>query len=317
MPLERIQKILSAAGYGSRRDCEQMVLDGRIRVNRQLIDTLPLLVDPNTDRIAVDGKLVQKPRVLYLLMNKPSGIACHVTAEAGQRTLADLLRRVKEPVAAVGRTEAECAGLVLLTNDRELAAALADFRRGIEKTYRVEVRGAADGTALGLLRQGIRLSDGRAAPAKVNIIHKDQTKTILEIVTNDHLRREIPRVLAKAGLKMRRMSRIGMGRLSIRKLPLGAIRSLTPDEVAYLKAAAEGAATRSAGMPSPRHRKHRFEGSRQEDARRSTQPASAPQRRAFKPRRSAVAPRTAAPRGHDAGGAGRAGKKRRIVLPED
>lgn len=317
MPLERIQKILSAAGYGSRRDCEQMVLDGRIRVNRRLIDTLPLLVDPDIDRIAVDGKLVQKPRVLYLLMNKPSGIACHVTAEAGQRTLADLLRRVKEPVAAVGRTEAECAGLVLLTNDRDMAAALSDSRRGIEKTYRVEARGMADGATLGMLRQGIRLSDGRAAPAKVCIIHKDQTKTILEIVTNDHLRREIPRVLAKAGLKMRRMTRIGMGRLTIRKLPLGAIRSLTPDEIAYLKQAAEGMTTRIAGVPSPRHKKPRFEGSHKEDAQRLRRPASSPQRRAFKPRRSDEAPRPAAPLENKSGGALRAGKKRRIVLPDD
>jgi len=318
MPLERVQKILAAAGYGSRRACEQIVADGRVRVNGRIETALPLMVDVETDRIAVDGKPVRKARTVFFLMNKPPGIAASVTPQEGRKTLTTLLSRVREPVTAVGRTEPECGGLLLLTNDRDTAERLASPRGGLAKTYRVEVQGRIESDGLAQLRGGIRLSEGRTAPAEVRVVHADRERTIIEMKMNDSLQREIPRAVAKIGHKVRRMVRIQMGRLSIRKLPVGAVRPLTPVEIEYLKSAAGDEArsatpagfggrygsvgqNRSSARGSPRTRR---EGAPPAPDRSEKKRGRPEKSRVEKPRQLKPAPRDVPP------------KKRRIIMPE-
>lgn len=235
MARERIQKILAAAGFGSRRTCEEMVLEGRVTVNGAPIRGLPALVDPQHDQIAVDGRPVRPQRMVYFLLNKPPGVFCTHNDPAGRKRAVDLLTGVRERVFPVGRLDSESMGLLLLTNDGELTQRLTHPRFGVPKTYRAEIDGVPAEETLNRVREGIWLSEGRTAPAKIDIVHRQRDRCILEITMRESRNREIRRMLARLGHKVRRMTRIRMGKLSIARLPLGAFRPLTPDEIRYLQ----------------------------------------------------------------------------------
>lgn len=234
MAQERIQKILAAAGFGSRRACEELVLDGRVSVNGVIRRELPVVVDPARDRVAVDGRPVRAQRMVYFLLNKPAGVFCTQHDPAGRKRAVDLLVGVRERVFPVGRLDAEAMGLLLLTNDGELAQRLTHPRFGIAKTYRAEVDGMPTAETLARVREGVWLSEGRSSPARIEIVHRQRNKCILEITLREGANREVRRVLARCGHRVRRLTRIRMGRLSIARLPLGAYRPLTPDEVRHL-----------------------------------------------------------------------------------
>lgn len=244
MPSERIQKILAAAGFGARRTCEFLVLDGRVTVNGRTVRSLPVVVDPKKDTIAVDGRPVRSKGLVYFLLNKPRHVFCTNNDPAGRKRAVDLLVGVRERVFPVGRLDADSMGLLIMTNDGALAQKLTHPRFGIPKTYRVEVAGSPNAETFETLRGGIRLAEGKTAPATLSVIHRQRDKTVIEITLREGRNREIRRMLAKAGHKVRRLIRIRMGKLSIRKLPLGAFRRLTPSEVRYLHSLAEQAAER-------------------------------------------------------------------------
>ncbi len=242
MARERIQKILAAAGFGSRRACEDLVERGRVTVNGQVVRELPCLVDPEHDRIAIDGRPVRRERPVYYLLNKPPGVYCTHNDLAGRKRAVDLLVGVRERVYPVGRLEAESSGLLLLTNDGALTQKLTHPRFGAPKTYRAEVRGVPTPQTLERLKSGVWLSEGRSGGAAVSIVHRDRERAILEITLRESRNREIRRVLARLGHAVRRLTRIRMGKLSIRGLAVGGFRPLTKSEVAYLYRLAEGAA---------------------------------------------------------------------------
>ncbi len=244
MARERIQKILAAAGFGSRRSCEAFVEQGRIRVNGRVVTELPCLVDPDQDRVAIDGRPVRAARPVYYLLNKPPGVFCTHNDPAGRKRAVDLLVGVRERVYPVGRLEAESSGLLLLTNDGELTQKLTHPRFGAPKTYRAEVRGSPSPEALERIRSGVWLSEGRSGRATVVIVHRDRERAILEITLRESRNREIRRVLARLGHGVRRLTRIRMGKLSIRGLAVGGFRPLSRSEVAYLYRLAESAADR-------------------------------------------------------------------------
>lgn len=243
MPKQRIQKILAAAGFGSRRYCEQLVLDNRVSVNGQPLHQLPALVDSDVDRIAVDGRPVKAEKPAYFMLNKPAGVFCTHLDQAGRARAVDLLVGVKERVYPVGRLETESMGLLILTNDGPLTQKLTHPRFGVPKTYRVEVPGRPSSNALEKLRGGVWLSEGKTAPAKIEVIHSNAKRTIMEITLREGRNREIRRMLAKLGHNVRRLVRVRIGRLSIAKLPLGAFRRLTESEIKYLKSLAERGST--------------------------------------------------------------------------
>ena len=260
MVKERIQKILAAAGFGARRVCELLVQDGRVSVNGQTVRRLPVLVDPQSDRIAVDGKPIRIQRPVYYLLNKPRNVLCTHNDPAGRTRAVDLLVGVRERVFPVGRLDAESSGLLLLTNDGELAQRLTHPRYGIPKTYRVEIDGCPPPEELDRLRRGVWLSEGKTAPARIRVTHRERAGLILEITLREGRNREIRRMLAKIGYRVRSLTRIRMGKLSIRGLPVGAFRPLTRPEVECLRGlAAEGGAvtqTGAAKTPRPGPRQH-------------------------------------------------------------
>ncbi len=278
MAKERIQRVLAAAGFGARRACELLVLDGRVSVNGQTVRRLPVLVDPQSDRIAVDGKPIRMQKPVYYLLNKPRKVLCTHNDPAGRTLAVDLLVGVRERVFPVGRLDAESSGLLLLTNDGELAQRLAHPRYGIPKTYRVEIDGCPPPEELDRLRRGVWLSEGKTAPAQISIVHRERTGLILEITLREGRNREIRRMLAKIGYRVRRLTRVRIGKLSIRKLPVGAFRPLTRPEIEYLQGLTpEGEAATQNGVakaPQPRARRH---SDRRQN--RETATSAAPRRR--------------------------------------
>jgi 23S rRNA pseudouridine2605 synthase len=247
MATQRIQKVLASAGYGSRRACEQLVLDGRVTINGHRTTELPVLVDPASDRITVDGRPIRLERHVYYLLHKPRGVFCTQDDPAGRRRAIDLLTGVRERVFPVGRLDAEATGLLLFTNDGDLAQRLTHPRHGVPRTYRAEVAGCPGERTLDQLRRGAWMGEGRASPAEVSIIHRGRERSILEIVYREGRKGLVRTLLARMGHNVRRLHCIAMGKLSIRKLPVGAYRALTSAEVEKLRLSAAGEDARRAG----------------------------------------------------------------------
>lgn len=256
MPIERVQKILAAAGFGSRRACEQLVVEGRVAVNGQVARELPVLVNPESDRITVDGKPVRPEKKVYFMLHKPKDVFCTAADPDGRRRAIDLLRGVPERVFPVGRLDADSTGLLLLTNDGELTQRLTHPRYGLQQTYRAEVAGRMDESTLHRMREGVWLAEGKSSPAEATIIYRRAQSTIIEIVLREARNREVRRVLAKLGHKVYRLTRIKYGNLSLKSLPIGAFRPLRPEELKSLLRAASGvtpmSAPPAARVPRPR-----------------------------------------------------------------
>ncbi len=240
MPKQRIQKILAAAGFGSRRACEQLVEDGRVEVDGIVVTDLPVVVDPAVNKIKVDEKPIRVQKFVYFVLNKPKGYFCTNSDPDGRRRAIDLMVGVRERVFPVGRLDAETMGLLIMTNDGDLAMKLTHPKFQTPKTYRAEVRGQPTIEALDKLRKGVWLADGRTGPAEISVIHSSRKNSVLEITLREGRNREIRRILARFGHPVNRLTRIKMGRISTKKLPLGSYRTLSEEEVKYLYRMADG-----------------------------------------------------------------------------
>ena len=235
MALERLQKVLAAAGLASRRECEEMILEGRVTVNGKESSTLPVLVDPESDRIAVDGETIRATRKVYFMLHKPKGVHCTDDDSDGRTRVIDLLPRIRERVFPVGRLDADSTGLLLLTNDGELAQRLTHHRFGAPMTYRVHLPGIVGKDDVARMLKGVWVHEGKAHISQATVIHAGRDGSMVEVTLREARNREIRRVLAKLGFKARKLVRIRMGPLSLSSLPMGASRPLTPDEVKSLR----------------------------------------------------------------------------------
>jgi len=231
----RLQKFLAEAGVASRRACEDLILAGSVTVNGQVVDSLPAFVDPEKDDVRVEGRRVRPEKKVYYLLNKPKGVVCTNRDPAGRKRAIDLLAGVKERVFPVGRLDEDSDGLLLMTNDGELAQRLTHPRYGVEKTYRVEVKGQIAPEHLEKMRGGVWLSEGKTQPAKVRVLHKSRELTVIEVGIKEGRNRQVRRMLARLGYKVKRLTRVRIGRISIRGLGRGRFRALTDEEVRYLK----------------------------------------------------------------------------------
>jgi 23S rRNA pseudouridine2605 synthase len=235
MPNERLQKVLAAAGVASRRECEVIILDGRVAVNGKKVHTLPVLVNPDTDKITVDGRPLRSERKVYFLLHKPKGVHCTNFDPDGRTRVVDLMGGVRERLFPVGRLDAETPGLLLMTNDGELAQQLTHPRHGVPKTYRAHVNGLVTEDALAQLRKGVWVDEGRTKVSEASIIHASREQSVIEITLREGRNREVRRVLAKIGHPVRRLIRIRIGPLSLRGLAPGEFRPMTTAEVNVLK----------------------------------------------------------------------------------
>lgn len=240
---ERLQKVLARAGYGSRRACEELIRQGKVRVNGS-VATLGVRVDPARDRIEINGSPLQGPEELvYLLMYKPRGVVSTVRDRHAARTVLDLVPDRRTRLFPVGRLDRESEGLLLLTNDGLLAERLLHPSHQVPRRYRVWVRGMVGDEALRRLREGVPLAESVTAPAEVYLRRAGKGSTLLEIVLREGRKRQIRRMAAAVGHPVTRLVRVGMGPLRLGSLRPGQVRPLTPGELAALR--------REAGISDP------------------------------------------------------------------
>jgi len=233
----RLQKFLSDAGVASRRKAEELILAGRVLVNQQIVDTLPAFVDPRADRVIVDGTPVRLRPPLYFLVHKPKGVVCTNRDPAGRPRAIDLLPPLAQRLFPVGRLDEESSGLLLMTNDGELAQQIAHPRYGVPKTYRVEVKGRVPPDLQAQLMRGVYLAEGKARAAGVEVVHRSNDRSVLKITLREGRNRQIRRMLARLGHPVLALKRVAIGPLSLKNLPVGAARELTPVELKALRGA--------------------------------------------------------------------------------
>jgi len=244
---ERLQKVLAAAGVASRRVCEQYIVEGRIRVNGRVVTELGTRIDPATDLVDVDGVAVQLDTAKrYLMLNKPKGVVSSMSDENGRPDLARFAAQAGERVYNVGRLDAETTGLLVLTNDGELAHVLAHPSFGVEKTYLATVRGVVTAQTLRRLRQGVELDDGPIAADRARIVGEPSGgRTIVEVTLHSGRNRIVRRMLAEVGHPVIELVRRQFGPLHLGSLGAGRMRDLTKVEVgALLSLVRDAAASR-------------------------------------------------------------------------
>lgn len=235
---QRINKVLAAAGLGSRRDVEQLIVQGRVEIDGQTVTNLATRVDPRVSKIAVDGVQLKRPHLVYYALNKPKGVLSTNNDPSGRARVIDFVPD-RHRVFSVGRLDRYSEGLMLLTNDGDLAQRLAHPKFRVQKTYFVVVAGLLTNEELAKLKKGVYLAEGVARIDGARIRKTRKTCTELEILLSEGKNREIRRILARAGHKVVLLRRIAIGPLRLAELPVGAVRELTPNEVKALYACTE------------------------------------------------------------------------------
>lgn len=233
MAEQRLQKVLAAAGIDSRRNCEELIISGVVRVNRKVVDELPAFVDPDSDIITVHGKRIQAARKVYFLLNKPKGVICTNNDPQGRKKAIDIIR-VPERIFCVGRLDVETTGIILLSNDSELANRLTHPKYELPKTYVVGVKGMITGEQIEKLKKGIWLAEGKTGKAAVKILKRGHRESLIEVTIRQGLNRQVRRMLAKVGLPVKSLKRTRIGKLTSRGLGPGKYRTLTVAEIGYL-----------------------------------------------------------------------------------
>jgi 23S rRNA pseudouridine2605 synthase len=234
---QRVQKLLARAGLGSRRACEELVREGRVKIEG-VVATLGDRADPETQQVLVDDvPLAVRPDLVYYVLNKPSGVVTTASDPQGRPTVVELVPG--EPrVFPVGRLDADTEGLLVLTNDGDLAQLLAHPRHGVDKTYVAEVAGRPSDAALRELRTGVQLDDGPTAPANVRIAARTDERSAIELTIHEGRKRQVRRMCAAVGYPVERLVRTKIGPLADARLAPGTWRALAPREVRALYEAA-------------------------------------------------------------------------------
>lgn len=236
MSLERIQKVLARAGIASRRKVEKMVMEGRITVNGRVVRELGVKVDPSKDHIKVDGKRIPdfEPKIT-LLLNKPRGYLSTLEDPRGRPTVMDLLKRIKWRLYPVGRLDFDAEGLLLLSNDGDLAHYLSHPRFEVPRTYQVKVKGVPDERNLSRLQKGIQLEDGKARVRSYRLLLSREKNSWVEVVVTEGRNRLVKRMFSAIGHPVLKLKRVAFGPIRLGDLPIGQFRYLTSKEMERLK----------------------------------------------------------------------------------
>jgi 23S rRNA pseudouridine2605 synthase len=274
--LERLQKIISAAGVTSRRAAEELISEGRVRLNGKVVTELGTKADASKDHIKVDGKLINPRQTpTYIMLNKPAGFVTTMSDPEGRPTVQDLLKGVKTRVYPVGRLDYNTEGLLLLTNDGDFAHLITHPKHEFPKTYLAKVKGVLDDRMIELLEKGMFLQDGKTAPAKVRKVRKEETNSWVEITIHEGRKRQVRRMFDHVGRSVIRLKRIRTGSLSLGDLPEGKFRHLTPDEAKGLMETALKTEDRDLGPGAAVPAIKRPEQQSQPTEKRDMRPASA------------------------------------------
>jgi pseudouridine synthase len=234
---ERLQKFLARAGVASRRAAETMIVEGRITVNGQVVTRLGTRVDPERDAIRVDGTRLRASgkSPVYVLLNKPRGYVTTLSDPEGRPTVLDLVRDVPVRVFPVGRLDFHTEGLLLLTNDGDLANTLMHPRHGVEKTYLAKVRGVPGPESIRRLERGVVLEGRPTQPAALAVVRSAPNASWVEVTVREGRKHQVRRMLEAVGHPVQRLRRIRYGGIRLARLPVGRWRMLTPAEVERLR----------------------------------------------------------------------------------
>src|ERR1051325_7790981 len=237
---ERLQKIIAHAGFASRREAEAMIREGRVTVNGRVVTELGSKADSAHDHVKVDGKLITRAEAhRYILLYKPKEVMTTVEDPQGRRTVIDLVRGIRERIYPVGRLDYHSEGLVLLTNDGELAFKVSHPTNGSIKTYAVKVRGVPEERLLDKLRRGITLEGKRTLPCDIARIkttgrNKDEGNSWVEVRLREGRTQQIRKMFQAVGHPVAKLKRVAIGPISDPKLPVGGWRELSKQEVKLL-----------------------------------------------------------------------------------
>jgi 23S rRNA pseudouridine2605 synthase len=234
MQMVRLQKFLAEAGVASRRAGEQMMAAGRVEVNGQKVVELGARIDPDHDRVTVDGKPVRARRKLYVALNKPPGRVCSRQDEHGRETVYGLLPREWGHLHTVGRLDYNSEGLIFLTNDGELSLRLTHPRYGVLKKYVATVEGRVAEAVLGQFTRGVWHLGERLKAEKTRLVSAGQKQSVVELELAQGKNREVRRLFESQGLTVKRLQRVQIGKIKLGELPLGKWRTLTEPEIKSL-----------------------------------------------------------------------------------
>lgn len=236
--MERLQKFIASCGVASRRKAEELIESGKVRVNGRKVTELGVKVDPMKDKVMVDGQLLAVEKPVYYLMNKPKGVITSVTDPQGRETVMDYIKNEKRRIYPIGRLDLHTEGLLLLTNDGELAQNLTHPSKGVEKTYEVRIKGRVNDTDLQVIADGVLLEDGVTAPATLVDLGFDDHNGVheVEITIHEGRNRQVRRMFEHFGYRIHNLKRIAYGGLTLSGVKRGGVRQLTQREVSALKA---------------------------------------------------------------------------------
>lgn len=234
----RLQKVLASAGYGSRRACEELIARGHVTVNGQRVNELGIRVDPATAVLHVDGRRVQlRTDLTTIALNKPAGVVTTMSDEAGRPTVLDLVRDRPERLFHIGRLDADTEGLLLMTNDGDLANRLMHPSYEVTKTYRATIEGKITPSTVASLRDGIILTDGPVKIDALRIVDRIPGASMVDIVLHEGRNRIVRRIFDHVGHPVIRLVRTQIGPVRLGNLRPGATRLLTRDELGALMSA--------------------------------------------------------------------------------
>ena len=287
MQLERLQKIIAHAGFASRREAETMIREGRVTVNGRVVTELGSKADPARDHVKVDGKLITKPEThRYILLYKPKEVMTTVEDPQGRRTVIDLIKGVRERIYPVGRLDFHSEGLIILTNDGDLAFKVSHPKHGSVKTYHVKVRGVPEDRIVGKLERGITIDGKRTLPCEIARMKTtgrgdDEGNSWFEVKLREGRTQQIRKMFQAVGHPVSKLRRVAIGPLSDPRLTPGDYRELTSKEVKMLATMQEPA------KPKPRRTTTRAAAT---TSKKKTTTTKKPARKATSPSKRGAAP---------------------------
>ncbi|NLK01154.1 MAG: rRNA pseudouridine synthase [Clostridia bacterium] len=232
--MDRLQKVLARRGVASRRKCEDLILAGKVAVNGKIVTRLGTKVDENKDCIEVEGRVIGTEKKVYIALNKPRGYISTVSDPRGRKTVMDLIGDIDERVYPVGRLDYNSQGLLLMTNDGDLAYKVTHPSCEVKKTYEVSVVGTPTDRELDRLRKGVSLEDGITAPARVRIKSRGRISEII-ITIHEGRKRQVRRMFQAVGYRVINLCRIQVGNISLGGIPPGKYKIMSENEITEFK----------------------------------------------------------------------------------
>ncbi|GAB4485460.1 MAG: pseudouridine synthase [Thermodesulfovibrionales bacterium] len=232
---QRLQKIIAEMGIASRRKAEELILEGRVTVNGKVAE-IGMKADPGRDHIKVNGRLLTKPeKKVYYIFYKPRGVVTSLSDPQGRPSVRDFLGKIRERVFPVGRLDYDSEGMLILTNDGDLAQAILHPSKKVPKTYLVKIKGVLEEEDMAKLRAGVKIEGGRTAPAKVKKVRRSEANSWIEMTIYEGRKRQIRRMIESCGHSVIRLMRIRINGLEMGHMEPGALRKITGQELALLR----------------------------------------------------------------------------------